>query len=785
MAKRRKSYKVNVGDYQEGMPCHRYILRNLKTEVDALNFVKTFVNTMTHVKMEDSQIEACIYLFSAHLPPDSAIKGYQFENWPNALEDVSLVDSIRLDATVATFKRCVQFYKSQTAKTDVCKICPLSDKYCNGKKDIESYILRYALESKENYEYVISMGVTPSHFHSLVDVLERVTTALLPGLYPFYADVFRALGMEHIADEHFESVDKTVPCSEMEKFISKKISTGSIPSSITSSPVIDRVVYVLWDEIIEYALKTREEIHAYICALLSNKNIEVADCTSVAEASDIGKDAISDYYATSDNCTTVLNNDADESQYEHISVQSVMERALSEDSKTTTVYYDAFSEFSVFDEEVKKTFPATDDISQSSVYGEDSLPDEEEREETGNFYAASYEEEIPVESEKLSEEPAAEEHNDADEDVVEEEVVKPFEESVLDSEDKDIFHGTESGEMEIREIPIEEYNKEIYEEEGSMVSVPYISTKELRCFSISLDGGDAKLLTIFESHVLKDKQLCMELVQTEKGLRYFLFYSPRLHAYFYTNMSDRKVYGILKSLLSHSSIVKYCYYPFCLVAATMKFDIYIQSVVSIFSLSCIKTPGHTFSMEYILESYGAKKAVGGVTVKPEGEIESLPILYMHSYPNIYRRLTSELKGVGLYGEYVERNQFDVLLSRFFYQDLYEAENRSLFVMNNTNRYVFADAVAREYKEEGRCYNYRISRCVNPTQLVRKVLLLMDSKGYFKKYHMMISSLTPISFTLYVANADCDRIKTLVHIALLDILMLEEYRNVEYELIEIK
>ena len=789
MAKTREMNEINLSEYQEGMPCHRYILRNLRTEMDALSFVKTFVNTMTHVKMSDSQIEACIYLFSTHLPPGSPLKGFMFENWPNLIDGMSLVDCIRMDSSVATYKKCMQFYKNQSFKTDACKICPLHRKYCNSKKDIESLVLRYALESKDNFDYVHSMGVMPIHFHTLVDVLEHVTTALLPGIYSFYSDLFKALEQEYIADAHFANADKTIPCKEIEKFISNKLLNGAIPTSFVSSPTfINRVIIVLWDSVMESPLKTKDEIHPIICSLLSadiEKN--VVSNTGIAKKSNLGKESISDYYShgVPKDRNTASEQMVDAGRYEHISMSSILKDVVVPEKKDAEVdMFSSFSSFMELDENSRYTSnSASEGVQLSSPVDEYSEPKVEEV-DLLNLFDMPLEEIIRNEEDVCKDNP--EPHLAAsifDMNIIGEET--PSEEICAEYSFKKSFHTTESGEIELHELSAPAYDKEFFEEDGSMISIPSISFQELSHFAICLDNAESRLLTIFESHVLKDGRLCIELVKTPKGYRYFLIYSPRLHAYFYTNMSDKRVYELLKYMLSFPSIDKYCYFPFALAASLMKFEIYPRAFVSLFCLTCINMPGHTLNMEQALEMLGAAKAIGGVTVEPEGDIESLPILYMHAYPNVYRRISNSFKRSGLYADYLERNQFDMILSRFYYQDLYEKENRSLLMMPNAGRYLFSDIICREYRVDGKCYTYRFSRCYAPNRLLRKVILAMDNKGYFKKYHIMITALSAISFTLFIASNECERLRTLIHVTLLDILMDDEYRDVEYELIEIK
>ena len=154
-----------------GMPCHKYILRGLGTTVDAITFRKTYVNTMIAAGATYDEIEASLPLLSIKLDRNSPIVGYNFCSYNGTTKGLSLIDSIRLDENVATYRTCDKFYKKYDNKAIGCRLCPLSAKYLNRNIQIERAVISYALSSRSALQNLLDNHISAEHFTSVIDIM--------------------------------------------------------------------------------------------------------------------------------------------------------------------------------------------------------------------------------------------------------------------------------------------------------------------------------------------------------------------------------------------------------------------------------------------------------------------------------------------------------------------------------------------------------------------------------------------------------------------------------------
>lgn len=766
MSKRKGSVarqnRIDVGQFTEGMPCHRYILRNLRDEEDAKTFVKNFVNTMTYIHLPDEYIEADIFLFSRHLPSSSPLKNYPFEKWDSPIEGLPLLDAIRMDGSVATYKKCTQYYRSNAPKTDACCICPLSKWYANAKEKEELSVLRYTLESEENYNYVASLGINSSHFTSLSDLLEVATYAMRPGMYAFYAAVYEALGKPDIHEAHFSLDDKRVMSVAMCNYLSNDIVKRVVPDKYSNPSYVNSVISILWEYIISCELYDKSQIERLVMYIMSEDIVEpnkgnnsVAIGNSIVTTfSDLGASGVEEFYNSFVDVVDVRsgsNRSEKPMIFEPVTIESILSslsQEVSEQKEEKHTVFDMSNDVPVDNEGLEITTDGfvSDESTLSEPFVDDNISD--------SIFP------------------------DADFGVCEDKV------SEADEGRVDSF-STEntSGEIVLRELEVENPKEEIFEEKDSMVSVPFVPQKELLQFAICLDNAAPRLHTIFESHVLKDKRLTVELIETDNGVRCLLLYSPRLHAYFYTGLKDKKVLSIITQLLSYPSICKCCYYPFILASTLVNLGIRVKNLVSLFSVSSVLLGSHRMSMRDVLCELGCTPAIGGVTIKPEGEIESIALLYMHSYISVYHRKLYELKRGGMYANYISRQSFDLVLAEHFHQERFSTNPRSLFVMKDSSNYIFGKPRDEKYKLDGKVFTYKFRNHCKPSILIRELLCIMKEKGYMSKYGVMITCVSKNSFSLYIEKNDIDRVQTSIHTSLLMKLMEREYRGVVYEVRE--
>ena len=67
---------------EDGLPCHRYILRSPKmtSPIDAATFAKSFVNTLNSADVSYEEIERVLLLQSVKIPPSKTSRNSQSQS---------------------------------------------------------------------------------------------------------------------------------------------------------------------------------------------------------------------------------------------------------------------------------------------------------------------------------------------------------------------------------------------------------------------------------------------------------------------------------------------------------------------------------------------------------------------------------------------------------------------------------------------------------------------------------------------------------------------------------
>ncbi|MBR2402828.1 MAG: hypothetical protein IKB01_08705 [Lachnospiraceae bacterium] len=700
-----------------GMPCHKYILRNLTTSVDAIVFRKTYVNTMLAAGALHEEIEASIPLLSIKLDPNSPIAGYDFYATVEQKNGLSFVDSICFDDDVTTHRKCDQFYKKFDKKAVVCRLCPLSDKYRNRNFQLERTVLAYALSSPTAFQYLLDHHVTADHFESVIDIMEYFSYAQKASCYPLFSQTFVALQNPEIHDAYFISKENGTEPVDLVAFHDENLTNHYIPRGFLSADMTARLENVLAEEIKVGVCPADSEIDALIAQLTNRTTTPQEDSslsatlkysTQIAAHSNMGLDTLDSFYETPPmprrNQKVSKKNVRKQGEpllataHEQLSLTDVLLH-----SSTGTLQYDHIQ-----DAEIVNALPG-----KSSFY-----------------------------------------------------------------------YGVPEEHIRIREIPESSSEKKDAQQEGTnqnMVTIPMVSTEELTNFALPLDTENVRLLSIFESSVLKQKNLSLELIQTEDNNVYLLMYSSRMRAYLYTDLSSAMVREILSPILEHTSITKYCYYPFAMLSALWKSGIYVKGIYSLFSMSAVCFDNHHMHMGTTLEKLGAIKAVAGLTIKPCGEIKSIPMNYVHDYNRVYSRIRYTLLKRGIYPEYEQRNHFDRALSYSYYQDHRIEQRDTLFTLRTASRYYFHSGSTKPLPE------YVLLQCIFknrtsfPTPLVRDIILRLEKTGQFRKWNIILTNVSSNALTICIQKRDYKKITTILNTTILSYLLEQEWVGLEYHL----
>ena len=684
-----------------GMPCHKYILRHLRSTVDAIVFRKTYVNTMIAAGARYEELEALLPLLSLKLDPNSPIAGYDFYGTVKPISGFSFIDSIRFNEDVATFRSCDRFYKQFDKKKTACRLCPLSNTYLNKNFDLEKAVLTYALSSPSAFQHVFDKKVTADHFKSVIDIMRPFSYTQKASYYPLFAQTFLALQDPKIRDDYFSSKSAGNISADLIAYHDESLTDHYIPRGMLSADMIVKLEQVLVDELGKGKCPATSEIDAFISKLLAIDSPAAKETsaaatsksnTQIAAQSNMGIDTLDSFYNVPVAATKTAKKKNKRKEF------------------STSV--------------VKDTPPAAPEhIKDAEIVSK-----------------------LPCKS--------------------------------------GCYRGVPEEQIFVREIPDTQAPEDayIYEDTYSnLVTLPLVPAAELTKFALSLDSGNVRLLSMFESYVLKDKCLNMELIQSDEDTAYLLMYVPYMRAYLYTDLSIPMVREVLTPILEQKTVTKYCYYPYATLSSLWKIGIYVRGLYSLFSMSTLLFGDHNMEMKTAFEKMSAAKAVGGITIKPCGEIKSVPLNYMHDYLHVFFRSRYLLLKLGLFPEYEVRNHFDRTLSYSFYQDHLIENRQTLFSLTTANHYRFTSNPGAPRT------GYSLIRCtfrghkLLSFSFVRGLINKLESAGHFRKRKLFLTSLSTDSFTLCMKETELKQAATIVNTTILAYMKDQDFFGLSYDL----
>lgn len=669
---------------EDGLPCHRYILRSPKmtSPIDAATFAKSFVNTLNSADVSYEEIERVLLLQSVKIPPSSLIAGFDFASIGKMNPFFAFVDAIRMNDDIPTYPRCDAYYKTVDKQCLACAVCPLSPTYKNHLAHTEQLVLAYALSSPEAFSLVQSFQITATHFQSMIDIHASFMMMTKASCYPLLAETYSALCDPAIREDFFGRSKKGAFGNALSEYHQKLLHSKYTPKKRLTVENIKTLVDILADEIFSVAPPAKEEVPLLINALInvgeesssfSEGKKSIQKGTQIADASNMAAARIEDFYEPNSSFPNPKINK-------------------------------------------KRKKKATDQIKVDV----DVTP----QAETVDFVSEITLEDIP------------------------EPEVPPFDSLLAES----------------------------------MIRIPLLSEQELAHFALCLDKENYRMLCMLEYHVSKEKRLCIEVIQTEKDALYLLLFSPKLHSYFYTNLTVALVYQTIAPLLTSKQIQKFCYYPFPTIASLKNIGIHAQNVCSLFSMSAILFGDHIIAPEQMLPYLGAKEAIGGKTIKPEGVIEGLPLKYMHAYPNVYFRNLQRIKERGFLPEYEQRNQLDVILSFSYYIQFYSRNPGVSFAVKSANNYEFHPL--SNGLESGKHVVCRFhSPFPKTVRIPQEFICFLDDAGRFKKYPIFITGITNDTFSFYIEQKNLRRFLTLLNTSLVAFLRTKDLSGMTFHIEE--
>ncbi len=710
---------MDLSMFTSGMPCCRYLLIRIKHEQEACCFTKYMVSTLRAAGMQASDICGALAVVSTTLPFSHPLMGYDFYSFPGVSADVSAEEFV--EAVLADDKvACFSHCY------EYCKSLDKSTKFCNLCPLSKYYSNAYLLEERKLVRFAMESENNLSYLLS-----KGVKSSLFESVIDIHSSMQLEPGV--VENPFLLTISKLIWQYVSERkgndFYDKSYADRC---SLVSSYVLDLFIG-------KYAkvMKTTSSISETVCAVQVENYFESALCSaaevdemlSSMQKKDVGKKEKP--LATS----AVKSNVTNSNIYDFFTKEQLSPEGLKPEDGAG--------------DESEKVVPPTEDSNHEAEAVSFEVPKDESVGEVSEM--------VPV---KTNSSEGAE-------------------------EEKETSYDETADDLSYRELGyVYRASSVLYDksEKEGFFGLPIVKKRELEHFSFYLDDGDQVKISKFYLHAKEDKRLAVELVVLDdKKTLFLLIYSPKLHGYFHTDFKSVYVKDMFSQLLSIPSIVKYCYYPYFLASFLMKQGIYVKGLHSLFSLSSIVYGQHNLLIDECLENLGAYKAEGGVHVKPKGEMVSIPLLYMHCYHQVYQKHSKELVAKGLIKELEERNRFDILLGRFYYQDLYAKKKSTLFTLKDSVGYHFLNEEL-EYKESGYLLTYSFKHLpIQLAHLLRELLCRMESKGYFKKFRVMITGMGISSFSLFVVREDMRKLDTLIDTTLVFFLRDNGLYGVRYSL----
>lgn len=97
---------------------------------------------------------------------------------------------------------------------------------------------------------------------------------------------------------------------------------------------------------------------------------------------------------------------------------------------------------------------------------------------------------------------------------------------------------------------------------NNLIYIPIVKETELTACAISLSTKNTIILSKFESAVLTGKRMITEVVKSDSGITYLLIWIPRIHVFFYSDLTEPISNNILFPLFLKKQILKITYSPY-------------------------------------------------------------------------------------------------------------------------------------------------------------------------------------------------------------------------------
>ncbi|MCR5718962.1 MAG: hypothetical protein K6F84_00200 [Lachnospiraceae bacterium] len=748
--------------YMEGLPCYKYILKKLSDENDAKVFVKNYVCSMLNAGISQEDVTNSLLLLSSNF--SSRVFDYDYMAWHRHTKGMSFCDDVFMDGSVILYKTCDQYYKITDKKCTACALCPLSKKYTNKNIEYEKNIIRFALESRENAKKLLSYSLTADLFNSVTNVLDQMSAADKPFIYPFYKYTFEALSDETVISDIFdEGMDyKDV----LEPVHLKKLKENGLTIKKCKADISSFCKAMILNMLPDKACN--EELFS---SSLKKIMPDTGDCYTelLKDISSINqKNGVTNEKNTAlgiSECDSFYNPPKNKSQ----------NKKKKPTKKANLDFLDLEKITENIDEEL--------DAASSNIILSTNANTEKAQEQLNESFQIAG---IPNETTETSAN-----NNNSSDDISKEPEISPHHLvpykflSVIIPEERIRNHVVSENEP----IVIKEIDRDDYYRDGNMTSdllgIPYISKDDLKRFTISLESSDSRLISYFKNHVLRDECLSFELCRTYNKSFVIVFFVQRLHAYFSTDIRDSAMLNILKPIFSHSKIEKYTYNPFMIMGILANLGIKVRSLYSLFAVSSVLLPFHSYDPEWVLEIFNAKKAKGGITISPKGTIDNMALKYIHDYKRLFKGLRTKITKCGFIEQLKTINNYYQAMGISYYQSLYSKSKERLFTSKIAGLFISNTVIPDKFEVDGSVYSLSINGRNGASKMIMELLATLYSTDTFYSCDIMILSIKAHEVIFFIGKDDCEYLSTFINRFLLKKTLKVDNCGIEYRIAEMR
>lgn len=768
-----------------GLPCHRYIIRNLANERDILEFERSFIEIMYEHNIPDEDIDMALITIGNYISKKSPIYGKSFDIRGNGPAIGGIAASVLFDPNIPSYGKCVSYYRKYDKSCHACVLCDISKRYNRFRYEEELSLIRFVLEKKDNYLLLVKHGLHSGLFRSSVDITEYASSLRC---YPFqlYKNIIDAMPENKLDDDFFSSCSLS---PKICKFLHGKLRRMRLPDAYAEKDWLDKVLQV-WDAMIYNADLISKEDALQLLALLALPTGNVPDksdkisSTSAVSPIETAPSALPENIFIQESSKNIDNplkiNDEDtrgqstpnwqkwtasqKTVYSHGAVCSD-ESSSSSENIASFVHVPpspvecSSSNCEVASEYVSENTAAIDLISTEDIIATGG-PSSDVSEDSGNIeHDLNFSPEEAIHSSNATVAGSSLPSSDYIEVVNNADV---FNEPVIDVESTLLD-------------PADCYPKRLFMGDN-LIFIPSVKSAELEHAAISLDTGNLMILTRFENAVLHDGLLSIEAFTDENKHGGILMWVSGTGCMFYSYLKNERANEILLPLLSRKTVKKLCYSPYLLYAKLHSHKIRIRSLCSLQTNHYLLSTDGGYESDYIsvLLSYGVKPVVPGVNYKTSGNVTSLIFSYLPLYNRIFRAQSRRLRKRMLVEKADHLTNINEALGCSYLMSSYLTDaSKPLFCMPYAGRFRFEEMQFDKFRFDGRLL--LLSPVTQTgTFFFNEIVSCMSSAGLFHSCLLKIISLSENRLCLFVSEQDYEYVRTFINMHILEKKTVSDY-----------